>query len=137
MVVAWRAPQNMDGIGVDSYLEPIPDLTTPVADVDAVAARLEAKLGYEARVLRSPTKAEIIAALQCLVDDLGENDSAIIFYAGHGYILEANGLGYWLPADAATDSARTSARWWSCPRAARSRSRTRAARATRSAPGSS
>ncbi len=92
-------------IGVQDYAEPIPDLVTPLGDVAAIAALLESKLGYETRVLKNPTKAEIAAALQALVDELGERDSAIIMYAGHGYVLESTGVGYWLPADARTDSA--------------------------------
>ncbi len=46
-----------------------------------------------------------MAALQALVDELGERDSAIVMYAGHGYVLETSGVGYWLAADARTDSA--------------------------------
>ncbi len=92
-------------IGVQDYAEPIPDLVTPIGDVEAVGALLESKLGYETRVLRNPAKAEIVAALQALVDELGERDSAIIMYAGHGYVLESTGVGYWLAADARTDTA--------------------------------
>ncbi len=92
-------------IGVQDYAEPIPDLVTPIGDVKAVGALLESKLGYETRVLENPTKAEIVAALQALVDELGEQDSAIVMYAGHGYVLESSGVGYWLAADARTDSA--------------------------------
>lgn len=97
-------------IGIEDYAEPIPDLSTPVADVEAIGALLASKLGYEARVLRNPTKVEIVAALQALADELGERDSAIIMYAGHGYVLESTGAGYWLAADARTDSA---AQWLS------------------------
>ena len=92
-------------IGVQDYLEPIPDLTTPLADVEAIGGLLRAKLGYETRILENPTRDEIVAGLQALVDELEEADSTIIMYAGHGYILEATGVGYWLAADARTDSA--------------------------------
>jgi hypothetical protein len=92
-------------IGVQDYNDPIPDLVTPIGDVEAIGALLESKLGYETRVLRNPGKAEIVAALQALVDELGERDSAIVMYAGHGYVLESSGVGYWLAADARTDSA--------------------------------
>ena len=92
-------------IGVQDYAEPIPDLVTPVGDVEAIGALFESKLGYETRVLKNPGKAEIVAALQTLVDELGERDSVVVMYAGHGYVLESSGVGYWLAADARTDSA--------------------------------
>ncbi len=92
-------------IGVQDYLEPIPDLTTPVADVEAIGGLLRTRLGYETRIIENATRDEIVAGLQALVDELEESDSAIIMYAGHGYILEATGVGYWLAADARTDSA--------------------------------
>jgi hypothetical protein len=92
-------------IGVQDYADPIPDLATPLGDIEAIGALLEGKLGYETRVLKNPGKAEIVGALQALADELGEQDSAIVMYAGHGYVLESTGVGYWLAADARTDSA--------------------------------
>jgi hypothetical protein len=92
-------------IGVQDYADPIPDLATPLGDIDAIGGLLEGKLGYETRVLKNPGKAEIVGALQALANELGEQDSAIVMYAGHGYVLESTGVGYWLAADARTDSA--------------------------------
>jgi hypothetical protein len=40
-----------------------------------------------------------------LVDGLGFETRVIIMYAGHGYLMERIHMGFWLPADARTDSA--------------------------------
>jgi hypothetical protein len=92
-------------IGVKTYRDPLPNLRTPVADVESIGALLKEKLGYETRILRNATKQKMLDAFQALVDELGEQDSLVVFYAGHGYILESDGQGYWLPADARTDTA--------------------------------
>ena len=97
-------------IGVNAYMDPIPNLKTPITDVESIGALFEEKLGFETRILENATKGEMLEAFQALVDELGEQDSLVIFYAGHGYILEADGQGYWLPADARTDTAK---QWFS------------------------
>ena len=35
------------------------------------------------------------------------NDSIVIYYAGHGVMLENTGHGYWIPSDASTQDAKT------------------------------
>ncbi len=97
-------------IGVETYLDPLPSLRTPLADVETIGALLKDRLGYETKILRNPTKKKMLEAFQALVDELSEQDSLVVYYAGHGYILEADGQGYWLPADARTDTAR---QWFS------------------------
>ncbi len=93
-------------IGVKTYMDPLPSLKTPMADVESIGALLNGRLGYETRILKNATKDMMLEAFQTLVDELSEQDSLVIFYAGHGYILEADGQGYWLPADARTDTAK-------------------------------
>ncbi|MCW2246188.1 filamentous hemagglutinin family protein [Azospirillum fermentarium] len=94
-------------IAVDTYANPgIPTLGTPPADVAAVGRALSETLGYETRVLRNPGKMEIAAALRALGREVNEQDKVVVYYAGHGYEITETGTGYWLPADAGTDSAR-------------------------------
>ena len=94
-------------IAVDSYRDSaIPALSTPEADIKAVAQALNDHLGYETRTLRNPTKAQIGEALRKLGREVGEQDQVMVYYAGHGYELAETGTGYWLPADAETTSAR-------------------------------
>ncbi len=87
--------------GINDYADKtIPPLENAVPDVDAVSTLFADKLGYEVRVVRNPTKADIIRTLNQLSVEIGSNDSVVIYYAGHGYSLEKNGAGYWLPSDA-------------------------------------
>ncbi|GGY37014.1 caspase family protein [Pseudoduganella albidiflava] len=94
--------------GINDYQDKtIPRLENAVPDADAVARLLASKLGYEVRVMRNPVKADIIRTLNELSTEIGSSDSVVVYYAGHGYSLERNGAGYWLPADAqASDPAR-------------------------------
>jgi hypothetical protein len=94
-------------IAVDTYRNPeIPALGTPAADVAEVSRALNERLGYETRVLRNPTKAQIADALRKLGREVTEQDQVMVYYAGHGYELAETGTGYWLPSDAETTSAR-------------------------------
>jgi hypothetical protein len=87
-------------IGVDTYKDPtIPRLSNSVKDARAVGSLLETKLGYEAVVLENPGKQAVIAALNRLALTLGANDSVVIYYAGHGEVIESTQLGYWQLAD--------------------------------------
>lgn len=94
-------------IAVDTYRNSaIPTLGTPAADIALVGQALNERLGYETRILRNPTKGQIGDALRKLGREVGEQDQVMVYYAGHGYELSETGAGYWLPADADTDSAR-------------------------------
>ncbi|WP_338763115.1 YDG domain-containing protein [Massilia sp. METH4] len=89
--------------GINEYADKtIPRLENALPDVDAVSALLADKLGYEVRVVRNPSKADIIRTLNALQVEINSTDSVVIYYAGHGFSLEKNGTGYWLPADAAS-----------------------------------
>ena len=78
----------------------IPRLENAVPDVEAVSKVFAEKLGYEVRVVRNPKKADIIRTLNQLSTEVNSSDSVVVYYAGHGYSLEKNGAGYWLPSDA-------------------------------------
>ena len=92
-------------IGIDQYSDArIPRLANAAKDARAVAASLEANLGYETVVLENANRSGIFRALNQLVGQVGPADSVVIYYAGHGERAEKSGLGYWQPADA--DAAR-------------------------------
>jgi hypothetical protein len=94
-------------IGINDYQDQtIPRLENAVPDADAIGSLFADKLGYEVRVLRNPTKAEIVRSLNQLASDIGSSDSVVVYYAGHGYSLEKNGAGYWLPSDAQANDPR-------------------------------
>ncbi|MEI7606316.1 MAG: caspase family protein [Rhodospirillaceae bacterium] len=84
----------------------IPDLNTPANDVARVSEVLHNKLGYVTRVIHNATKADIAAAIDGLHSEAVEGDQVFIYYAGHGYENERTGVGYWLPVDATTSSAK-------------------------------
>jgi uncharacterized caspase-like protein len=93
-------------LAVQEYDNSIPELETPVADAESLAAALRARYGFETQVVANPTKREMLDKLRSVIGELGENDSLTVFYAGHGYLMEQTGRGYWLPRDADTANPR-------------------------------
>lgn len=90
-------------IGVDEYRHPqLRKLKTAVSDATAVADLLRTRYGFKVRVLRNPTRYEVISALSTYFDALGEDDNFLLYYAGHGTLQEGGAVsrGYWQPADA-------------------------------------
>jgi hypothetical protein len=61
---------------------------------------LEKSLGYQTVVVRNGSKQAILAAFNQLAAVVSPSDSVVIYYAGHGELVEKTGLGYWQPADA-------------------------------------
>lgn len=94
--------------GINAYQEPIPELSTPIADVEGIAEVLRSRYGYQTRVLKDVGKAGIIEALNAVAKEVVPEDSVLLFYAGHGYLLDDNNMGYWIPIDA---SVRTPVNW--------------------------
>jgi uncharacterized caspase-like protein len=87
--------------GIDQYSDPrIPRLSNAVGDARAVAASLETNLGYETLVLENPSRAMLYQTLNQLQFTVGPEDSVVLYYAGHGELVEKTGQGYWQPADA-------------------------------------
>ncbi|KQP35449.1 YDG domain-containing protein [Pseudorhodoferax sp. Leaf274] len=83
-------------IGVNRYDDAsIPQLGNAVGDAQALGRLFESKLGYETVVLENSSKSAVVAALNRLALELGPRDSALIYYAGHGELIESTGQGYW------------------------------------------
>ncbi|MDY0745959.1 YDG domain-containing protein [Paucibacter sp. R3-3] len=88
-------------IGVDKYEDKeIPQLDNAVSDAEAVGKLFESKLGYETVVIPNATKATVIGTLNRLALTMSPKDSVVIYYAGHGDVVEATSQGYWLLSDA-------------------------------------
>ena len=88
-------------IGIDEYSDArIPRLGNAVRDAQAVADSLETHLGYETVVLENPDRATIFKVLNQLTAEVGPADSVVLYYAGHGELVEKTGQGYWQAADA-------------------------------------
>jgi len=91
--------------GNDNFTDAsIPTLDNPGRDIDAVAQVLGRHLGYETIVIHDASRRAMVAALNRLALAARPDDSVIVYYAGHGTVLESNRRGYWIPADA--DAAR-------------------------------
>ena len=94
--------------GNNDYTAPIPELETPVADVSQTAEVLTRRYGFDARVLKNASKAQIIQALNQVASEATPEDSVLLFYAGHGYLMDDTNMGFWIPVDA---SVKTAANW--------------------------
>lgn len=92
-------------MGINRYDDTrIPQLVGALPDAQAVDEHLQEELGYDVVMLNNPTKAQVFASLNALAADLGESDSLLVYYAGHGEMVEATGMGYWIPSDGTADS---------------------------------
>ncbi|CAK8720041.1 MAG: Caspase domain-containing protein [Candidatus Electronema aureum] len=91
-------------IGCQNYKH-LRTLKTPLADAKAVAKVLKEQYGFTVNLLLDKNRDEIMLALSELRKTMtAEEDSLLIYYAGHGYLDEASGAGYWQPVDAEKDN---------------------------------
>lgn len=87
--------------GLDHYADQsIPSLENAISDAEGIGKLFANKLGYEIRVIKNASRAEMIRTLNQLSIEMGNDDSVAIYYAGHGYMNRKSGVGYWIPADA-------------------------------------
>jgi len=91
-------------IGVNNYSDPeINDLDQPEIDADKLHQTLISHYTFEEnniKLLKSPTREQIISEMDRLNKLITEDDNLLVFYAGHGYWDKKDEAGYWLPADA-------------------------------------
>lgn len=95
-------------VGNNGYTSPIPPLETPIADVNKIAEVLRVRYGFEVRVLHNATKSQIVQAINQVADEIKPDDKVLLFYAGHGYLMDDTKMGFWIPVDA---SVKTAANW--------------------------
>ncbi len=91
-------------IGNNDYKAPIPELETPIADVEKIAESLRQNFGYETRVVKNASKAKIIETLNAVATEAKATDSVLLFYAGHGYLMDDINMGFWIPVDGSVKS---------------------------------
>jgi TPR repeat protein len=90
-------------IGNNEY-QTLPDLTSPVADANALAELLRTRYRFQTTVLTNASRYQILSALNKLRESLTEKDNLLLYFAGHGELDEVNQRGNWLPVDAERDS---------------------------------
>ncbi len=97
-------------IGIDDYPAPLPKLKTAVNDANSFANLLSRNYGFQVTTLlnRDATRDKILDAIVHFRKSLAENDSFLIYYAGHGSYDRGTDKGYWLPIDADPDPLITS-----------------------------
>ena len=87
-------------IGINRYTDRrMPQLENAVGDARAIGKILEDQLGYETVVLENASKAEVVRTLNRLAVELDSRDSVVVYYAGHGELIESTRLGYWQLSD--------------------------------------
>ena len=86
-------------IGNNDYKN-LPKLKTAVNDAKAVAEVLEKNYGFKVKMMLNVSALEIIDAFDELRETLSYKDNLLIYYAGHGWLDEDSGQGYWMPVDA-------------------------------------
>ncbi|MBS1198964.1 MAG: filamentous hemagglutinin family outer membrane protein [Proteobacteria bacterium] len=92
--------------GNNDYATPIPPLETPIADVSEIAAVLTKRFGFSTQVIKNAGQAKIIEELNRVAATVGPEDSVLLFYAGHGYLMDDIGMGFWIPVDASVKTAK-------------------------------
>ncbi len=99
-------------IGNNDYeVEGIEDLGSAILDAEAVANLLDTKYNFEVLPpLINATRRDILSTLNSLKKKLGPYDNLLIYYAGHGYLDDAN-RGYWMPVDANTIDSEDNSQW--------------------------
>gem|GEM_PF-4576783 len=96
-------------IGIDKYQfssANLPNLDKPVNDASSLKNVLLTNYDFlegNSVFLKSPSRAEILKALETLAKKITVRDNLLIFYAGHGYWDERLKVGYWLPSDSKAD----------------------------------
>jgi hypothetical protein len=77
------------------------DLASPYKDVDAIAAILRERYGFEVEIVRDATRETIGSTFFRLAQTVGEDESVLVYYAGHGAFLPtaSGNRGYWIPVD--------------------------------------
>ena len=87
-------------IGESQYRK-LESLPTAVNDARAIAQLLQSKYGFEVTRLENAGGEEILAALRATSKKMTSRDNLLVYYAGHGTLL--NEKGYWQPVDADFD----------------------------------
>ena len=90
-------------IYVQDYDDNSLDLGYPASDAENIRNVLINKYTFSkdnVRILANPDRVRLLDALQEYGQKMGEQDSLLIFYAGHGYWDENIRQGYWFPANA-------------------------------------
>ena len=101
------------GIGIDKYQDRELELQTAVKGATDLRDLLVKEFAFakeQSRLLLDAQASSdaIVGALRSLAQTAGENDSVLIYYAGHGLLDQVEKIGSWVPWDA---TFKTPAKW--------------------------
>jgi len=82
------------------------NLKSPIKDVDEIANVLKNNYEFEVEILKNANRNEILDKLYEYSDKVNSNDNLLIYYSGHGEIINNNA--FWIPSDG---SKNISANW--------------------------
>jgi len=94
-------------IGIDKYQGEWPQLKNAVSDARGVANVLKKNYRFDKIITlydQDASRDKIIESLEWLVDNVKDTDNVFIFYTGHGEFKTALNKGYWVPADATSQT---------------------------------
>lgn len=98
-------------IANQAYTKGWSPLETPHADVTALKSVLVGRYGFpesQVIVIKDATTKEMTDALYDIHGKVGDRDSLIIYYAGHGHQDQGfGGKGFWIPVDGLSPAATT------------------------------
>ena len=91
-------------IAIDGYTGFNP-LRNAVNGARSLAAVLQRKFGFASERVRmlletAATRDNILKVLREVILALGEHDSLVVYYAGHGHLDRELQIGYWIPVHA-------------------------------------
>ena len=78
-------------------------LEAAVRDAEAVSQILENKYGFKITKLINANYADIVDGIINFTKNRNYNDNLLIYYAGHGELIQKENRGYWLPIDAGAE----------------------------------
>lgn len=98
-------------IGINEYKDKkVPRLKTAVNDAKSLAGILKKEYGFSDVTLllnNDASGTNIEKTLRKLITKSGENDSVLIYYAGHGQLDKLTGSGWWVPYSATANDPST------------------------------
>ena len=90
-------------IGNNNYKH-LPKLKTAIADAKSIDETLKNQYGFQTKLLIDATRDNILDSMNDFRKTLTENDSFLIYYAGHGTFEKEADKAYWLPIDSQNDN---------------------------------
>lgn len=97
---AWAAGRVALIVGVSNY-DKVPKLANPAKDARLVQQTLQ-KLGFKVTMLADPDRLQLLETIGTFEAEARDADAAIVYYAGHGAMID--GVNYLLPKDAIATS---------------------------------